>query len=262
MTWNILFGGEERFPSICERIKALRPDVLALQECLGWDDGVRLNEIAKALELPNEPDHVQLGQARPRGSGKRYHVALLSRFPLGQVQVFNPPAFIGHALLRAELSLVDGPLTLFVAHFDSTHENLRFVEARYLRSVIDAESFAKGRYLLMGDLNSLSSRDPYPGDLAEQVARAKVDKYGHPPRFEVTAELESFGWIDSLRAKPFEGSWITAHRERGGVPIDYRIDYVFASPLMAERLIEARVEDARGASDHQPMLASFDVTPS
>jgi exodeoxyribonuclease-3 len=250
MTWNVLFGGENRFDRILERIGSVRPDVLILQECLGWDDRERLGRVAAAMGVPDDPRHAVLGLARPRGSGKRYHVALVSRRPVDHVVMHNDPKVLGHCLLEAAV----GDVTLFGAHFDSHDEDLRVVEARYVRSLLDA---TRGKSLLAGDLNALSRRDPYPPDLAARLAAAGTDKYGHPPRFETIPELEAAGWIDLLYYKKAPARWITASRDRGGVRIDYRTDYVFGSPAMAETLASIEVVDAAGASDHDAVVAQF-----
>lgn len=256
MTLNILMGGEERMESLLALFARERPDLLVLQECLGWEDGVRLRQVAAALGLPADEAHVRLGAARPRGSGRCYHLAVASRFPLTSVRVHNDARFLGHCLLQCELE-VGEPLTLFGAHFDSHHENLRFVEARYLRSLLDPATFHEGSYLLLGDLNSLSRKDPYPVDLADRVRRAGIDKYGHPPRFDVTDELEDCGWVDTLLQRPLSSRWVTARRERGGEVNDFRTDYILASRRMAERLLGAEVVDVGQASDHHALVATF-----
>lgn len=256
MTLNILMGGEERMELLLATLAREAPDVLVLQECLGWEDGARLREVASALKLPANESHVRLGTARPRGSGKRYHVAVASRFPLRAVHAHNDAHFLGHCLLQCELD-AGGPLTLFGTHFDAHHENLRFVEARYLRSLLEPATFREGAFLLAGDLNSLSRKDPYPVDLADRVRRAGIDKYGHPPRFDVIDELEGFGWVDALRHRPAASRWVTARRERGGEVIDFRTDYLFASPRLAERLLAADVVDVGQASDHHALVATF-----
>jgi exodeoxyribonuclease-3 len=256
MTLNVLVGGEERMEALLAILARERPDVLVLQECLGWEDGVRLRQVAAALELPADEAHLHLGTARPRGSGMRYHVAVASRAPLRSVRVHNDARFLGHCLVQCELES-GVPLTLFGTHFDSHHENLRFVEARYLRSLVDSTAFHEGAFLLLGDLNSLSRKDLYPVDLADRVRRAGIDKYGHPPRFDVIDELEGFGWVDTLRHRPASSRWVTARRQRGGECIDFRTDYIFASSRMAERLLGAEVVDVGQASDHHALVATF-----
>ena len=257
MTFNLLMGGEERMALILSLIAHEEPDVLVLQECLGWEDGERLNQVAAALSLPATESHIRLGLARPRPSGSRYHVAIASHPPLRSTHVHNDPHFIGHCLLQCELETDLGALTLFAAHFDSHHENLRFVEARYLRSLLKPSVFGEGAFLLAGDLNCLSRADPYPVDLADRVRRAGMDKYGHPPRFDVVEELEGFGWVDTLRRRPASSQWATARRQRNGECIDFRTDYLFASPRLAEKLLGAQVVDVGKASDHHALTATF-----
>jgi exodeoxyribonuclease-3 len=249
MTFNVLFGGgdEARFAQILEIVAAAQPDVLVLEECLGWEDGDRLARVARAAGAA----HPVLGHARPRGSGKRYHVALVSKLPVRRVRTHDDAAFVGHCILEAEL---ENGVTVFGAHFDSHGESLRFVEARYLRSITDGKT---GLQLLAGDLNSISRRDPYPQDLADKLRAANVDKYGHPPRFEVIDELESAGWVDTLWHRGPPPAWITARRDRGGVHIDYRTDYVFASPALATRLTGAAIVPVGDASDHDALFADF-----
>jgi exodeoxyribonuclease III len=253
MTWNILFGGGDRFESILDLVSRTGPDLVVLQEALGWEDRVRLGRIASVLGLPDDPRHTLLAEARPRGSGKRYHVAVVSRRPIQSVRLHNDSHFIGHCLAEVDI----GGLTLFAAHFDSHHENLRFVEARYLRSRIDPDRFAAGKVLLAGDLNSLSRRDPYPADLAARLLAAGTDKFGHPPRFDVIEELESAGWIDLLHARGAPTQWITARRDRGGVHVDYRTDYLFASRPLAAALASVSIVPAGDASDHDAVVATF-----
>lgn len=256
MTWNVLFGGQDRFAAIVEHVAAWRPDLLVLQECLGWEEGDRFARVAQALGLPATAEHAHLGRARPRGSGASYHVALFSRAPLTSVVDHADPSFLGHCIVEARLRLGRRDLTVFGTHFDAHHENLRFVEARYLRKLAQAR-LASDDLLLLGDLNSLSRHDPYPANLADLVRDAGVTKYGDPPRFDVIDELEAQGWVDALRLRPRSPRWVTAVRERGGVKIEYRTDYVFASPTLAAAVESAEVLDCRGASDHEPVVATF-----
>lgn len=256
MTFNVLFGGQDRFEAILEVLRRVQPDVLVLQECLWWETGDRLQQVAGALGVPADASHIHLGTSRPRGSGRRYHVALASRRPLREIQIHNDPRQIGHCLVQCRLDLSD-PVTFFGTHYDAHHEDPRLVEARYLCDLLDPVTFREGLYLLAGDLNSLSRRDPYPADLAEKLLAAGTDKYGHPPRFSVLDTLESFGWIDTLYHRGPPSEWVTARRQNNGVRIDYRTDYILASPRMAERLISAEVVDVGEASDHHAVVATF-----
>lgn len=257
MSWNVLFGGQERFQAILDLVAARRPDVLVLQECLGWEEGDRFARVAEALGLPSTAEHAHLGQSRPRGSGSRYHVAVYSRAPLTRAVDHADPSFVGHCIVEARLEAWGQPLTVFGTHFDAHHEDLRLVEARYLRGLLPGGDLAGGHALLLGDLNSLSRHDPYPADLAERVREAGVTKYGDPPRFDVIDELLDQGWVDTLPRAPASAGWVTAVREHGAVRLEHRTDYVLASPRLAERLVSAEVLDGGGASDHEPVVATF-----
>lgn len=255
MTWNVLFGGQERFQAIVDLVAARRPDVLVLQECLGWEEGDRFARVAAALDLPAAPPHAHLGRGRPRGSGACYHVAVYSRLPLRRVVDHADPAHLGHVVVEAHLEAWGRPLVLLGTHFDAHDEDLRLVEARYVGGLVRAA--APGLALLVGDLNSLSRKDPYPPDLEDLLRRAEVTKYGLPPRFDVMDELLAQGWVDALRLRPADARWVTAPRERRGVRFDARTDYVLTSPDLAARLVAAEVVPCAGVSDHEPVLATF-----
>lgn len=258
MTFNILVGGgeQERFELILDVISKACPDLLILQECINWEKSKRLNQVSEIMNAKFS----YLGLARPRGTGNCYNVAICSTLPKEEftsVKTYNNAAFLGHCIV--ELSLANG-LKVFGTHFDSHNENLRFVEARYLRSLINKKDFDNGYYLLAGDLNALSSRDPYPENFAELVKESGNDKYHFPPRFEVIQEIESFGWIDMLYYIPTKKrDWITAPRMRGGVKIDYRTDYIFSSPRLAEKIEKVEIINCENASDHFPIITTFNI---
>jgi exodeoxyribonuclease-3 len=257
MTFNILNGGgdETRFRGVLDVIRQASPDLLVLQECLDWEeDGPRMAAVAEALGVPLEAAHARLGRSRPRGSGKAYHLGLFSKSPIQACQTYNDPAFLGHSIAHLKLDWGGQSLNVLAAHFDSKNENLRFVEARYLRSLIDAADFKTGLYALAGDLNALSSQDPYPVDLESLLRQSMTTKYHLPPRFEVMEELAEFGWLDGLYLKP-PSRWITAPRDRGGVHIDYRTDYLLFSPKLAERVGQVEVVPIAQESDHFPVQA-------
>jgi exodeoxyribonuclease-3 len=256
LTLNILFGASEKLDALFSLLERLCPDIVILQECLFWEEP-QLIRLSKALRLSRE--QVWLAEARPRGSGKRYHIAIASRLPVLYRKTHADPSVIGHCIAEFGVSYQGMPLTIFGAHFDSHNEDLRLVEATYLCSLLAAEEMGSGSYLLSGDLNALSQKDPYPKDLAEKIKQAGTDKYGHPPRFDALSRLEQFGWIDALWAQGAPAQWVTAPRDRGGVLIEYRTDYIFSSPAFIERLRSVEIVETTGLSDHHAMIATFDL---
>lgn len=251
LTWNILFGGQERFDAILALLARVKPDVLVLQECLGWDGTDKLIRVAGAMGVPSIQAHAQLGHARPRGSGNRYHVAVLSRFPITSSITHADPAKVGHAIHEAHIPQVNAKI--FGTHFDSHDEDARLRDARTMCEVVDVADSV----LVAGDLNALSTRDPYPPDLSEKLKAAGTEKYGVPARFEVMPLLERHGLVDLLYQGGPPRKWVTAERDRGGVRIDYRTDYLLASPSLAARCESVEILACHGASDHEPVLARF-----
>ncbi|MBS2036092.1 endonuclease/exonuclease/phosphatase family protein [bacterium] len=251
-TFNILNGGgdEQRFRGILQVIRQMAPDVLVLQECLDWEEnGARVQAVAEAVGSPG-----CIARSRARGSGKSYHLGLFTNLPVLDLRIHNDPAFLGHSIAHLKLNWGGDTLNVIGAHFDSKNENLRFVEARYLRSLLDQADFNQGLYALAGDLNALSRHDPYPADLEKLLRESMTSKFHLPPRFEVMEELADFGWVDGLYLKP-PARWVTAPRDRGGVQIDYRTDYLLFSPRLAQRVGQVEVVPVGNESDHYPVQA-------
>ncbi|WP_437594930.1 endonuclease/exonuclease/phosphatase family protein [Sorangium sp. So ce1000] len=256
MTFNILFGGEDRFEAILAIVAAARPDLLVLQECVGWEDGVRLRAVAEAIGAPAGERHAVLGNANPRPNGRRNHVAVVSRTPLAGARVHAPEA-LAHCLVEVELSLGGEPLVVLGTHLNAGSEDRRLTEARWLLSLVPPARFEAGLWALAGDLNALSRRDPYPADLGARLAAAGIEKYGSPPRFDTMDAIEAFGWADALRQRPRSSRWFTALRGRDGAQVETRTDYVLLSPRLAGRLALADVIDVGAASDHHAVIAEL-----
>jgi exodeoxyribonuclease-3 len=232
MTLNVLLGGEDRFGALCAIAAAARPDVLVLQECVGWEDGARPRAMAEAIGAPADDDHVLLGRANPRPSGLRYDVCVLSRTPFGERRV--------HPLTHCAVEVTVGPLRLVGAHLASRDEDTRLAELAALM---------RPGAVIAGDLNALSRHDPYPADLDARLRAAGIDKYGHPPRFDVTDRLFAAGWVDALRGRP---RWVTAVRNGLGT----RTDYVLV-PGEGVEVVDADVLDVGAASDHHAVVADL-----
>ncbi|WP_437339460.1 endonuclease/exonuclease/phosphatase family protein [Sorangium sp. So ce394] len=256
MTFNILSGGEDRFEAILTIIAAARPDLLVLQECVGWEDGARLRAVAEAVGAPPGERHAVLGSANPRPSGRRNHVAVVSRAPLVKARV-HAPEVLAHCLVELELELAGEPLLVLGTHLNAGSEDRRLAEARWLLSLVPPARFAAGLWALAGDLNAISRRDPYPADLDARLAAAGIEKYGSPPRFDTMDTLEAFGWTDALRLRPRSPRWATALRGRAGAQVETRTDYVLLSPRLSGRLALADVIDVGAASDHHAVVAEI-----
>jgi exodeoxyribonuclease III len=258
MTLNVLLGGEKRFDAIRELLAAEQPDLLVLEECLGWEDGARLSAVAEAIGIPADTDHTLLGVANARPSGLSHHIALVSRAPIARSRIHTPRE-VAHCLVEAELDLDGAPLRVLGAHLHANNEDSRLVEVSALLAIAPSDALRTEAWILCGDLNSIARHDPYPADLDDRLDRAGVHKYGHPPRFEVMDRLFAAGWIDALHERPRSDRWVTARRARGvpGAVVDTRTDYILFSTALAARLVGAEVIDVGSASDHHAVVAEL-----
>jgi exodeoxyribonuclease III len=253
MTFNILNGGEERFDAILDVVRGQMPDLLVLQECAKWEDGVRLAEIAKTLGVPNVPEHVVLGLANPRPSGARYDVALFSRIPI-QAHHTHTDEPIAHCVVEAKTET----LNVIGIHLTSHDEDQRIAELAVLERILDGYDRERDKVLVAGDLNALLRDDPYDAaDLAASLSAAGIDKYGHPPRFDVMDRLTGRGLLDALRRAPATPAWATAPRTKNGVSIPLRTDYLLVSKPLAADLASSWMVDVGAASDHHAVVAEL-----
>jgi exodeoxyribonuclease III len=256
MTLNVLLGGEERLDAICSILAAARPDVLVLEECLGWEDSARLRAVADAIGVPADAEHLVHGTANARPSGRRYHVCLLSRAPIVSKRVHAPEG-VAHCVVEASILADGASLVVLGTHLVSSDEAARLGEVDVLLGIAPPEALRSGAYALCGDLNALARHDPYPVDLADRLSRAGIHKYGHPPRFEVMDRLLGAGWVDALHERPASPRWVTARRGLPGAAVDTRTDYVLLSPALAGRLVWADVIDVGAASDHHAVACEL-----
>ncbi|MEK7327239.1 MAG: endonuclease/exonuclease/phosphatase family protein, partial [Chloroflexota bacterium] len=91
LAYNLYFGGADRVEAICEVLSRVNADVIALTEA---DDRAVVKTLAERLGLR----HVWAN-----GSGDR-HIATLSRFPIGEWNIYNTPP-LTQAVLETKLEL-------------------------------------------------------------------------------------------------------------------------------------------------------------
>jgi len=233
LTYNIHHGagtdGRLDLERIAEVIKRQRPDVVALQEV---DNGTRrTGGVDQAAELGRLTKmHAAFGKAMDYDGGE-YGEAVLSRV--------RPAAVTNHALPRAgggepraalavRLPLgEDGPEHVFVGtHLDHLSADARQVQARLLVERLAKDADAP--VILAGDLNA----EP-DSDVMKTLFEHWADAAAESPK------------PTSPSAKP-----------------SVRIDYVLYRPAAAWRVVEVQVIDEPVASDHCPVLAVLEWTPS
>jgi endonuclease/exonuclease/phosphatase family metal-dependent hydrolase len=245
--------------AICEALRAIRADVLALQE-LGSREafeelGQRLRE--NRLDYPFR-EFVS-------GPDTNNHLAVLSRFPITGKRSRTNEAFLLHGrrfrMSRGfcEVDIRPNPdyqFTLIAAHlksrrasFEADEAELRLEEARLLRARIDTLLAGQPglNLVVLGDLNDTKNS----ASTRMIVGRGKNRLFDTSPA-ELGGEPGGKG-----RHQPINWTYYYAAEDTYS-----RIDYVLLSSGMAREWLreESRVAafpEWGTASDHRPVVAGF-----
>lgn len=149
-------------------------------------------------------------------------------------------------------------ISLYVPSGSSSAERLRlkFLYMEHLlpwmRALLD-----EGRPIAVcGDFNVAHTEI----DIHDPKRNAKNSGFLPEERAWFTKLLE-LGWVDVLRSlRPGERglySWWSNRGRAREKDLGWRLDYVLASPALAERALDAWIEKRAGLSDHAPVWASF-----
>lgn len=255
MTYNIQFGGVDddgtkvasRLPLIHEVVRRARPHVLAVQETNEFDlrDYRRLFAFERAVGMRSILVH------SPHG----FHGAMFLQPRLEPVSLRNDDPFGNRVLMGMMLRTPGGmELTIHNVHLDTYAPQQRL--DGILRRLSGPPS------LVLGDFNNLRPDDPD----AEHVWQVLLPPY--QTRFSggaplegadgrVFKALEQAGHIDLFRHMHPADRGATV-RAAGGM----RIDFIFATSDLAQRVTRCEVLDASPAdeaSDHFPVVAEFDL---
>jgi exodeoxyribonuclease III len=265
-TWNIN-SVRLRINLVAKFIKAVRPDILCLQETKCPDDKFPRKRF-KRLGY----EHIALnGQ-------KGYHgVVVVARAPF---ESFDVRSFCGKSDCR-HISVVLGeraglrdPITLhnfYVPAGGDTPDpelNPKFAhKLAFLDEMRECEGLRPGasdRAILVGDLN---------------VAPLEHDVWSHKQMLRVVShtpiECEKFttaqkigGWVDCMRLHTPEPAklytwWSYRSPDWASADKGRRLDHIWTSPWLADRVAAVRVaKDYRGAlrpSDHVPVTATLEL---
>jgi len=265
-TWNIN-SVRLRINLVAKFIKAVRPDVLCLQETKCPDDRFPLRRF-KRLGY----EHFALnGQ-------KGYHgVAVLARVPFEHV---SARSFCGKsdsrhiAVTLGERAGLRDPVTLHNFYVPAGGDepdpavNAKFAhKLSFLDEMRDCAELRcgdKSRAILVGDLNVA----PLEHDVWSHKQLLKVVSHTPVECEKLTAVLGAGGWIDATRqlvpapTKLFtwwsyrSPDWAAADKGR-------RLDHIWVAPALADRTSQVTVsKEARAwarPSDHVPVTATIEL---
>jgi len=265
-TWNIN-SVRLRIDLVAKFIKAVRPDILCLQETKCPNDRFPRKRF-KRLGYENIALNGQKG----------YHgVVVLSRLPF---ESFNIVSFCGKADCR-HVSAVFGeraglrdPITIhnfYVPAGGDTPDpaaNPKFAhKLTFLDEMRDCATLRPAvseRAILVGDLNVA----PLEHDVWNHKQMQRVVSHTPIECEKLVAAQRAGGWVDSMRMQVPEPTklytwwsyrspdWATADKGR-------RLDHIWTSPMLADRVAAIAVAKTyRGAlrpSDHVPVTATLEL---
>jgi endonuclease/exonuclease/phosphatase family metal-dependent hydrolase len=248
---------------IRESIRALNPDVLALEE-MGTTN--TLHELRAALKQDGLDfpywEHVQAFDTN-------IHIAVISRLPLVAHRPHTNESFLldgkrfqvkrgfAEVDIQAATNFV---FTLFVAHLKShlstpeaDEAEERLGEAKSLRAILDARLAREpaARFLVAGDFNDVKDSAP----LKTILGHGKTKLFDPRP-----AERNG----DTAPGEPpyFEPRSVTWTYYFGKTDTYSRIDYLLFSPALktrwlAEETLIRKIPNWGVGSDHRPIVAGF-----
>lgn len=258
MTYNTYYGfsspqagyDPQRGAKATAWIGAMAPDVVALQELTGWT----VQQLAATGASWGHAHTLLLAKSS-------FKLGLTSAFPIETIGTVQKP--LAHGLIHVRT----GGVHYLVVHLQSNVVEKRIAEANALTALVSALLAAEKEVVVLGDLNSISPFDQ-DGCVIEApsswyaIYAPKAQPSGYLSTTEMSL-LNDLGMIDTMAKLQLSWTRSPTHLVPNG-PWGTRVDYVYASPALAKRLVRAWVADApqrRGWSDHFPVVADFSPAP-
>src|SRR5215469_8703024 len=265
-TWNIN-SVRLRIDLVAKFIKAVRPDVLCLQETKCPDD-----------KFPRKR-FKRLGYEHFALNGQKgYHgVVVLSRLPFESFEVhdFCDKRDCRHvAAVLGERAGLRDPLTLHNFYVPAGGDiadpeinpkfahKLAFLDEMHAHPALRLS--ASSRAILVGDLNVA----PLEHDVWSHKQLLRIVSHTPIECEKLTSVLKTGNWVDAMRVRVPEPTklytwwsyrspdWQTADKGR-------RLDHIWVAPALAERVAALEIRKSlRGAarpSDHVPVTATFEL---
>jgi len=244
ITWNVN-GIRARQDQVRDLVTLEQPDVICLQEIKASPEKV------PALLLSVD-DYWGCWH----GAGGYSGVALLVRrgYCADQPEFVHPPCDIEHRLVVAALGEVT-VASVYVPNGGKDYEGkLRFLDA--LTAWLDEVQPARRPFVLCGDINiAREDRDVHPKERKPNQIGTREEERARLAGLMERGLLDVGRRLDPDNDQLF--TWWAPWRNLRQRNIGWRIDYVLASPSLAERARTAESRRTFGTSDHAPVLVTF-----
>ena len=219
----------------------------AIAQALGLGSGaIAINWDKNYLPFPYWPPSAHFGKIL---SGQ----AVLSRFPIeknsrtvlqkvaGNNFIYNA-FYLDRVAQVSEIAVAGKTLVMMNIHLEAFDEETRVAQTRFVRSL--AEEYAQNNpVILVGDFNSALNRDTFITASGENLG-------------ETQFSIKEMSASKSFTSTVIQSEWSNRVTFPSDSP-EYKLDYIFYTPSTLE-VTDAQVISAAGeASDHLPLLATF-----
>jgi endonuclease/exonuclease/phosphatase family metal-dependent hydrolase len=256
MTYNVWYGFTkvpERKSAWMEWMKDQDPDIVTLQELNGYTEAL-LAEDAQAY------GHTYSALLKEDG----FPTGITSRYPMEDIQRFREG--FHHGLMRVKIK----GFYIYVIHLHPSNWETRKAEIK--KVLKDVEALPQDAdVILAGDFNTFSPLDSlyYAHGRLEAFFNDRDQQYGERNLadgsldYAVIREVLDHGFVDLEAtergsAYRFSGSFPTLIEKEGEHGDQRRLDYIFASENLAEKVSGAEVictDTTLILSDHLPVMA-------
>lgn len=233
-------------------IDSLSPDIVALQEVNGFTQE-KLENMARSY---GHPYAVLLKE-------DGYPVALTAKYPI--VNVKKVIDNMHHGFIQAQVE----EFNIIVTHFSPHKYKKRSEEADLILSTIKSSN-PKGKWILMGDLNTYSPLDSInyqDGLLVERIKNLEQKYKSHENLkngkidYSVIQKIHNAGFFDALKIgnKEFISTVPTRSVEHKFLTeqAEFRLDYIFVSKKLKNSVLDCRIikdDFTNLKSDHYPVF--------
>jgi exodeoxyribonuclease-3 len=250
VSWNVNGIRAAERKGFLDWLHANQPDIVGLQEVKASPE-----QLSDALRAPEGYHSVWAPAERKGYSG----VALLSRQAPRSVQLgLGIPEFDreGRTLIADFEDFVF--ITTYIPNGGNDHGRVPFKMGYKAALLATCERLrGQGRSVIFcGDLNTAHREI----DLARPRENRNITGFLPVERTWLDA-LVGLGWIDTFRHVhgdvPGAYSWWTVRLDARARNVGWRIDYAFASPDLADRILDATIHREVEGSDHCPVSVTL-----
>lgn len=250
MTYNILMDAKHGVKHIAKVINANQPDIVFLQEIIQKQTAQKLGALTdmQAFTIYN-----------PNWWMK---VAVLTRLEVLDVETVPLLRMFGNALKVTVRTVQDNVVTVYGVHLLAFYMwYTEMIRGWQLNQLLKHSTVHGGDYhALVGDFNTFAPGDKVDLSNAPKLVRRQTwPQLGLKARWALNPLYEGGQYVDTFRHLHPNKRGRTLPSQKPQV----RLDYIFSNIALSKKLQSSHVvktpHEVRRASDHLPLLATFDV---